>query len=188
MLERLLKKLGRRETCPVTNLRDGCVTFIRGYGYLKYLRDTDKDVWVITSKDTLLPTRALNNVKFYSVEDPDYAFVIYHNEVYKNTPAPRPKIGKNCKIHHTVIMDVPGLMVVYAPDGSRVQIKHIGNVVVGDDVEIGPYTVVHRATLESTIIGNGVKIGAKNNIAHNNIIVNNNIVIIPRIPWKLDSV
>ncbi len=174
MLEHLLEKLGRRETCPVTNIRDGCVTFIRGDGYIRYLVDTDKDVWVITSKDTLLPM-VPDNVKFYFVDDPDYAFVIYHNEVYKNMPAPRQKVGKNCKIHPSVIMDVPGLKVVYAPDGSRVQIKHIGNVVVGDNVEIGPYTVVHRATLESTIIGNGVKIGAKNNIAHNNIIGDNTV-------------
>lgn len=186
MLEHLLEKFGRRETCSITNIRNMCVTFIRNWRYLKYLEKTTADIYVLSPKlnleeitieeaNLLLKIERTTNVKFYNVADPDYAFVIYHNKIYENTPAARPKIGKNCIIHPTVILDAYGLKVTHAPDGSRVQIIHVGNVVIGDDVEIGPYTVVHRATLDSTIIEKGVKIGAKNNIGHNNIIGQNTV-------------
>ena len=50
------------------------------------------------------------------------------------------------------------------------KIEHLGNVVIGNDVEIGANTTVDRAQMESTIIGNGVKIDNLCQIAHNVII------------------
>ena len=109
------------------------------------------------------------------MDDPDYAFTIYHNHIYKSQATPDNITGNNCIIHPTVIMDVEGIKVVNAPDGSKIQFTHTGVVVVEDDVAIGPYTVVHRGTLDATIIRKGVKIGAKNNIGHNNIIGENTV-------------
>ena len=102
-------------------------------------------------------------------------FTIYHNEIHKDHVPPEVQIGKNCKIHETVVMNVEGFKVANAHDGSKIQFKHTGNIIIGDNVEIGPYCVVHRGTMGSTIIKDGVKIGANNNIAHNNVIGENTV-------------
>ena len=47
---------------------------------------------------------------------------------------------------HFYIWDAP------RPDGSWEKIEHLGNVVIGNDVEIGANTTVDRAQMESTII------------------------------------
>jgi acetyltransferase-like isoleucine patch superfamily enzyme len=178
MLETLLKKFnGYQKTCPISNLEEKCVTFIRDYRYIHYLIDAHEDVWVLAPKNMQnVLVNIPKNIKIYLVDDPDYVFTIYHNEIYKSDSYSNPIIGRNCKIHDTVIMDVEGLKVVTAPDGNKIQFRHTGNVIIEDNVEIGPYTVIHRGAMLSTIIKRGVKIGAKNNIAHNNIIGENTVV------------
>ena len=52
-------------------------------------------------------------------------------------------------------------------DGSWKKIEHLGNVVIGNDVEIGSNTTVDKAPMESTLIGNGVRIDNLCQIAHN---------------------
>jgi UDP-3-O-[3-hydroxymyristoyl] glucosamine N-acyltransferase len=42
-------------------------------------------------------------------------------------------------------------------------------------VEIGPYSVIHRGTLDSTVIDSGVKAGAYTNIGHNSYIGKNTV-------------
>ena len=49
---------------------------------------------------------------------------------------------------------------------------------IGDDVDIGPYTVIHRGTLDSTKILSGCKIGAQNNIGHNCLIDENTVLAV----------
>jgi UDP-3-O-[3-hydroxymyristoyl] glucosamine N-acyltransferase len=56
----------------------------------------------------------------------------------------------------------------YAESGDRREkIPQVGNVVVGDDVEIGACTTIDRATFGSTEIGAGTKIDNLVQIAHN---------------------
>ncbi len=56
----------------------------------------------------------------------------------------------------------------YAESGDRREkIPQVGNVVVGDDVEIGACTTIDRATFGSTEIGTGTKIDNLVQIAHN---------------------
>jgi UDP-3-O-[3-hydroxymyristoyl] glucosamine N-acyltransferase len=47
------------------------------------------------------------------------------------------------------------------------KIRHIGNVIIEDNVEIGANTCIDRATLDSTIIGEGTKIDNLVQIGHN---------------------
>ena len=47
------------------------------------------------------------------------------------------------------------------------RVHSLGNVVIGDDVEIGACSTIDRATLESTRIGNGTKIDDHVHIGHN---------------------
>ncbi len=65
-------------------------------------------------------------------------------------------LGDRVTIHAGSVIGEDGLG--YAPvDGKWVKIPQIGNVVVGDDVEIGANCTVDRATLGSTRIGAGTK-------------------------------
>ncbi len=177
MLEYLLKKFkGYEDTCPVTDLKDGCVTFIRNEHYANFLYNTNKDVCVIAPQHM---GRVFNKtpkcVKGFCLDDSEFMFTLYHNYVHKNTLVKGPTIGDGCVIHPTVILNVEGLKVANGPDGSKLQFVHTGNIVIGDNVEIGPYSVIHRGTMSSTIIQGGVKIGAKNNIGHNNNIGKNTV-------------
>lgn len=51
--------------------------------------------------------------------------------------------------------------------GAWTRIPHIGNVVLGDDVEIGACATVDRAVVGSTVLGRGVKLDNLVMVAHN---------------------
>jgi UDP-3-O-[3-hydroxymyristoyl] glucosamine N-acyltransferase len=55
----------------------------------------------------------------------------------------------------------------YCRQGVHHKIPHIGNVVIGDDVEIGACSCVDRAKFGSTVIGAGTKIDNIVQVAHN---------------------
>ena len=79
-------------------------------------------------------------------------------------------IGDNVIIHSGVVIGADGFGNAPQPDGSWEKIEHLGNVVIGNNVEIGANTTIDRAQMESTIIGNGVKIDNLCMIAHNVVI------------------
>ena len=180
MLEILRKKFETYDkTCPINNLKDGCVTFIRDKKYIHYLKK-NKDVWVIAPKELknefgLYQEAYSPDIKGIFIDYPEYYFCLYHNMLYGDRPKIEPKIGKGCKIHETVVMDVDGLKIINGPNGEKVQFIHSGWVEIGDNVEIGPYTVIHRGTMAETKISNNCKIGAKNNIGHNCFIGENTV-------------
>ena len=77
------------------------------------------------------------------------------------------KIGKNCIIHSSCSIGSDGFGFAPNDDGSYKKIPQTGNVIIGDNVEIGSNSTIDRATLGSTIISNGVKIDNQIQIAHN---------------------
>jgi len=62
------------------------------------------------------------------------------------------------------------------PDGTYIKIPQIGNVVIGNKVEIGSNTSIDRANMGSTIIGNGCRIDNLVQIAHGVEIGENTII------------
>jgi UDP-3-O-[3-hydroxymyristoyl] glucosamine N-acyltransferase len=65
-------------------------------------------------------------------------------------------LGNNVTIHAGTVIGEDGLG--YAPVQEKwVKIPQIGNVVIGDDVELGSNCSIDRATLGSTVIGSGTK-------------------------------
>ena len=84
-------------------------------------------------------------------------------------------IGENCKIksHVSIGTDGLGFELEYQ---KLVKFPQLGNVIIGNNVEIGPNSTVRRATLDSTIIENGSKIGSLVNIGHNSLIGQNCIL------------
>jgi len=168
MLVTLLKKFENYDaTCSITEPRDGHVTFARDASYLKYLRNVDKDMWVIVPRGSFVDENFSKNLKIHYSDYPEFEFTVYHNELYEDNIQEEAIIGEDCKIHPTVVMDVDGLKVVNTPNGEKIHFIHTGRVWIGSDVHIGPYTVIHRGTLGTTVINDGCKIGALNNIGHN---------------------
>lgn len=77
-------------------------------------------------------------------------------------------IGSNCIIHPNVTIGADGFGFRAAPDGKGiVKIPHIGNVIIGNAVEIGANSCVDRGKFSSTIIGDGCKIDNLIQIGHN---------------------
>jgi len=76
-------------------------------------------------------------------------------------------IGNNCVIHGGAVIGADGFGFAPQADGSYKSIPQLGNVVIGDFVDIGANTTIDRATMGSTIIESGVKLDNLVQIAHN---------------------
>ena len=78
----------------------------------------------------------------------------------------RTQIGKRVRIHAGTVIGSDGFGYVFDA-GIHRKVPQVGNVVIGDDVEIGSNVSIDRAALGSTVIGRGTKIGNLVHIAHN---------------------
>ena len=79
---------------------------------------------------------------------------------------PRTQIGKRVRIHAGAVIGSDGFGYVL-DGGIHRKVLQIGNVVIGDDVEIGANVTVDRGALGSTVIGKGTKIDNLVQVAHN---------------------
>ena len=75
-------------------------------------------------------------------------------------------IGDRVILHAGCIIGDDGFGNVRREDGSWQKIEHLGNVVIGNDVEIGSNCTIDRAPLESTVIEDGVRLDNLCHIAH----------------------
>lgn len=75
-------------------------------------------------------------------------------------------VGKNCIIHPGAVLGADGFRFEFM-DGLPVKIPQVGNVVIGDDVEIGANTCIDRAFIGSTTIGHHSKIDNLVQVGHN---------------------
>jgi UDP-3-O-[3-hydroxymyristoyl] glucosamine N-acyltransferase len=76
------------------------------------------------------------------------------------------QIGKRVRIHSGAVIGSDGFGYVFDTSFHR-KVPQIGNVVIGDDVEIGSNSSVDRGALGSTVIGKGTKIDNLVQVAHN---------------------
>lgn len=87
---------------------------------------------------------------------------IFPNAVlYRNTV-----VGYRCIIHSGAVIGAFGFGYD-SSKGAHELSPQLGNVVIGDDVEIGSCSTIDRATYGSTIIGEGTKIDNLVMIGHN---------------------
>ena len=79
-------------------------------------------------------------------------------------------IGSHCIFHTNVSIGADGFGYRPSDDGrGLVKIPQIGNVIIGNYVEIGANSCVDRAKFSATIIGDGCKIDNLVQIAHNSV-------------------
>lgn len=76
-------------------------------------------------------------------------------------------IGDNCIIHAGAVIGSDGFGFLEDSNGKYHKIPQLGNVIIGNEVEIGANTCIDRAVAGSTIISNGVKLDNLVHIAHN---------------------
>lgn len=181
-LETLIKKFFKyKDTSPITKLKDKSVSFIRNEKYLPYLKNVKEDVWIIAprklkDKITQYQERYCPTVNVYYTHNPEFEFVLYHNKIHENKPKTSPRIGTNCRIHSSTIIGAEGLKVINAPNGEKIQFFHSGHLIVNDNVNIGPYSVIHRGLFGVTTIGAGSKIGTRCVVGYNCHIGANNVL------------
>lgn len=77
------------------------------------------------------------------------------------------EIGDNVTIHSGSVIGADGFGYKFR-NGQHIKVPQIGNVVIGDNVEIGANTCVDRGALGSTAIGAGSKVDNLVQIGHNN--------------------
>jgi UDP-3-O-[3-hydroxymyristoyl] glucosamine N-acyltransferase len=82
-------------------------------------------------------------------------------------------IGSNCHIQSGTVIGDTGFGFELL---NKVTITHIGNVIIGKNVHIGSNVTIDRATLDSTIIGDNVRIDNLVHIAHNVQIGKNTVI------------
>lgn len=85
-------------------------------------------------------------------------------------------IGSHCVIHAGAVIGSDGFGFAPQPDGTYKTIPQVGNVVIGHHVDIGANTTIDCATMESTVIKDGVKLDNLIQIAHNVEIGENTVI------------
>lgn len=85
-------------------------------------------------------------------------------------------LGERIIVHAGAVIGADGFG--FAFDAGRYhKVSQVGNVVIGDDVEIGANTTIDRATTHSTRIGDGCKIDNLVQIGHNVVLGRHCIIV-----------
>lgn len=95
---------------------------------------------------------------------------------------PNATIRENCVLGDRVILKsgaaIGGDGFGYiTQNGRHSKVPQTGNVILGDDVEIGSNSCVDRATVDSTIVGSGTKLDNLVHLGHNDILGENCLVV-----------
>ncbi|MAP81137.1 MAG: UDP-3-O-(3-hydroxymyristoyl)glucosamine N-acyltransferase [Aequorivita sp.] len=119
-----------------------------------------------------------DNVKIYpnvyigdNVTIDDNTIVFTGAKIYSETI-----IGKSCVINSGVVLGADGFGFTPNEKGEYIKVPQTGNVILEDNVDVGPGTTIDRATLGSTLIKRGVKLDNQIQIAHNVTIDENTVI------------
>ncbi|MBG42906.1 MAG: UDP-3-O-(3-hydroxymyristoyl)glucosamine N-acyltransferase [Aequorivita sp.] len=119
-----------------------------------------------------------DNVKIYpnvyigdNVKVGDNSVIFTGAKLYSETV-----VGKSCVINSGVVIGADGFGFTPNEKGEYNKVPQTGNVILEDNVDVGPGTTIDRATLGSTLIKKGVKLDNQIQIAHNVIIGENTVI------------
>jgi UDP-3-O-[3-hydroxymyristoyl] glucosamine N-acyltransferase len=77
------------------------------------------------------------------------------------------ELGRDCEVHPHSSIGSDGFGYAVGASRRPQKISHLGNVRIGDEVEIGSNCAIDRATLTTTYIRSGAKLDNVCHIAHN---------------------
>ncbi|MES2388410.1 MAG: UDP-3-O-(3-hydroxymyristoyl)glucosamine N-acyltransferase [Bacteroidota bacterium] len=86
------------------------------------------------------------------------------------------EIGNHCTIQCGAVIGSDGFGFAPQADGTYKTIPQVGKVILNDFVDVGANTVIDRATMGQTIIGQGSKLDNLIQIAHNVEIGKNTVI------------
>ena len=81
-----------------------------------------------------------------------------NTHILPNTTISNSIIGETCLIQSGAVIGDRGFGFT---SNEKIEIRHIGNVILGDNVQIGSNTTIDRATLDSTIIEDNVTLAGQ---------------------------
>ncbi len=125
-------------------------------------------------------TKIGTNVKIYphtyigdNCEIGDNTIIHAGAKLYNNT-----RVGSYCVIHSGAVIGSAGFGFAPQEDGTYKTIPQMGNVIIGNHVDVGANTVIDCATFhgDSTRIDDGVKLDNLIQIAHNVTIGSNTVI------------
>jgi UDP-3-O-[3-hydroxymyristoyl] glucosamine N-acyltransferase len=88
-------------------------------------------------------------------------------------------LGERVVVHSGAVIGADGFG--YVKDGDVYQkVPQVGNVVIGDDVEIGANTCIDRATTGTTQVGSGTKIDNQVQLGHN-VLLGDNVIVVAQV-------
>lgn len=169
------------KTSSILDIKDNSLTFAKTPKYLSNLNNTGKTIHVVLPstmpKESLrmLPLNVTPHV-LKPEDDLKYIFTYIHNDINKDKEPKRNVIGRGCSIHKSAIVGVPGNCLCDCPDGTMMNLKHMGNVVIEDGAEVQALSIVHRACFTSTRIRKNAKIFCMVNIGHNSVVGERTII------------
>ena len=76
-------------------------------------------------------------------------------------------IGDKCRIGAGAVIGNDGLGSFFDHSGALMNIRHLGCVIIQDNVEIGALTTIARGTIDETFVGANTHIGPQVNVGHN---------------------
>lgn len=76
------------------------------------------------------------------------------------------EVGARVRLHSGVVIGSDGFGYEFV-HGRHSKVPQIGNVIIGDDVEIGANSTIDRARFSRTLVGEGTKVDNLVQIAHN---------------------
>ena len=168
---------------PIIQVANPFVAFIKilRYFYPEHKADASIHPTAVIGNDVVLGTD-VTIAPFVVIESGsvigDYCVIKSHVHIGHQVT-----IGNNTTIHpHVTIYDhcrIGARVCVHASsvigsdgfgytleEGQHLKVPHVGHVIIEDDVEIGANTVIDRATLGATVIGEGTKIDNLVQVAH----------------------
>lgn len=83
------------------------------------------------------------------------------------------KMGHRCVVKSGAVLGGAGFGFERDADGNKFRFPQIGELIIGNHVEVGSNTCIDRGALSDTVIGDYTKINNLCHIAHNNIIGKN---------------
>lgn len=98
----------------------------------------------------------------------DNCYIDSHVRIYDNV-----LIGHDCVIKTAAVLGGAGFGYERDEDGNKFRFPQIGQLIMGNHVEVGANTCIDRGALSDTVIGDYTKINNLCHIAHNNKIGKN---------------
>lgn len=80
---------------------------------------------------------------------------------------PGVQIGARVTIGPGAVVGAPGFGFVTSPEGQTRAIRHLGGVVIEDDVHVGALATIAAGTIGPTILRRGAKLDAQVHVGHN---------------------